>query len=310
VRSYGKFTAVNDVSFGIGKGQIVGLLGPNGAGKTTLLKMLTGYHFPQSGDIRIGGIDIVQQPQKAQTLIGYLPENSPVYLDLTVGEYLEFVAGVRGIDKAHQAQAIERALTQTDALAFRNKVASHLSKGQKQRVGLAQAILHNPEILILDEPTSGLDPHQILEFRQLILKIGQEKTVILSTHIMQEVEALCERVLIMNQGKIVAEGKAEEIARSLQGENRYEVRFAGAKAEALAPLLARVAGLSLPPTREGETFLCTFPLEIAGGEVLFDFAVAQKLKLVSLVPRTISLEDLFVQLTKEETHAVPAEPLA
>jgi len=285
-------------------------LGPNGAGKTTLLKMLTGYHFPQSGDIRIGGIDIVQQPQKAQTLIGYLPENSPVYLDLTVGEYLEFVAGVRGIDKAHQAQAIERALTQTDALAFRNKVASHLSKGQKQRVGLAQAILHNPEILILDEPTSGLDPHQILEFRQLILKIGQEKTVILSTHIMQEVEALCERVLIMNQGKIVAEGKAEEIARSLQGENRYEVRFAGAKAEALAPLLARVAGLSLPPTREGETFLCTFPLEIAGGEVLFDFAVAQKLKLVSLVPRTISLEDLFVQLTKEETHAVPAEPLA
>jgi ABC-2 type transport system ATP-binding protein len=272
--------------------------------------MLTGYHFPQSGEIRIGGIDIVQEPQKAQTLIGYLPENSPVYLDLTVGEYLEFVAGVRGIDKAHQAQAIERALTQTDALAFRNKVASHLSKGQKQRVGLAQAILHNPEILILDEPTSGLDPHQILEFRQLILKIGQEKTVILSTHIMQEVEALCERVLIMNQGKIVAEGKAEEIARSLQGENRYEVRFAGAKAEALAPLLARVAGLSLPPTREGETFLCTFPLEIAGGEVLFDFAVAQKLKLVSLVPRTISLEDLFVQLTKEETHAVPAEPLA
>jgi ABC-2 type transport system ATP-binding protein len=310
VRSYGKFKAVNDVSFGVGKGQIVGLLGPNGAGKTTLLKMLTGYHFPQSGDIRIGGIDIVQQPQKAQALIGYLPENSPVYPELTVGEYLEFVAGVRGIDKALQAEAIDKALTQTDALAFRNKVASHLSKGQRQRVGLAQAILHNPEILILDEPTSGLDPHQILEFRQLILKIGQEKTVILSTHIMQEVEALCERVLIMNQGKIVAEGRAEEIARSLQGGNRYEVRFSGAKVEAVAPLLEKVAGLSVPPALTGETFLCTFPLDIAGGEALFDFAVAQKLKLISLVPRTISLEDLFVQLTKEETHAVPAEPLA
>ena len=270
------------------------------------MKMLTGFHFPKSGEIRIGGIDILQDPQKAQALIGYLPESSPVYPDLTVGEYLEFVAGVRGIAKAEQNAAIEKALTQTDALAFRNKVASHLSKGQKQRVGLAQAILHDPEILILDEPTSGLDPHQILEFRQLILAIGREKTVILSTHIMQEVEALCERVLIMNRGKIVAEGKAADIARNLQGENRYVVHFTGGAA-ATGPLLAQLPGLlRAPEAAEGGGFLCSFPLEISGGEVLFDFAVAHGLKLVSLIPQTIRLEDLFVQLTKEDTHAVPA----
>ena len=303
-RAYGKFTAVNDVTFEVGKGQIVGLLGPNGAGKTTLMKMLTGYHFPQAGEILIGGIDLLQEPQKAQALIGYLPESSPVYPDLTVGEYLEFIAGVRGLAKADQAAAIDRALALTDATAFRNKVASHLSKGQKQRVGLAQAILHNPEILILDEPTSGLDPHQILEFRQLILRIGQEKTVILSTHIMQEVEALCERVLIMNQGKIVAEGTAAEIGRSLQGENRYEVTFTGAPVETIAASLAGLPDLVAPPSESaGGSFLCRFPLDVAGGERLFDFAVAQRLKIVALVPQVIRLEDLFVQLTKEDSHA-------
>jgi ABC-2 type transport system ATP-binding protein len=211
---------------------------------------------------------------------------------------------------AELGPAIDRALELTDASGFRFKVASHLSKGQKQRVGLAAAIVHNPEILILDEPTSGLDPNQILEFRHLIQGIGREKTVILSTHIMQEVEALCERVLIMNQGKIVAEGRAEDIARSLQGENRYLVSFTGATPEVVAGKLASLPGLTGPVEREGEGFLCSFPLDVNGGETLFDFAVAQKLRLVSLVPRTISLEDLFVQLTKEEAHVTAAQPLA
>jgi len=302
-RSYGTFKAVDDVSFEVGKGQIVGLLGPNGAGKTTLMKMLTGYHFPATGSIRIDGLDLLDQTRQAQALIGYLPESSPVYPDLTVREYLEFMAGVRGIPDAQTAEAIDRALERTDATAFTNRVTSHLSKGQKQRVGLAQAILADPAILILDEPTSGLDPHQILEFRQLILHIGREKTVILSTHIMQEVEAICERVLIMNKGKIVAEGKAEDIAKNLQGENRFELRLKGlTTANALASL-ASIPGLRGDPVlvRDGDepVVSCAFPVDLPGGEMLFDWAVARKAKILSLVPQTISLEDLFVQLTKE-----------
>jgi ABC-2 type transport system ATP-binding protein len=302
-RSYGSFKAVDDVSFEVGQGQVVGLLGPNGAGKTTVMKMLTGYHFPETGTIKVGGFDVLEQTREAQALIGYLPESSPVYPDLTVQEYLEFMAGVRGIDPAKRAEAIERALERTDAAQFHNRVASHLSKGQRQRVGLAQAILADPSILILDEPTSGLDPHQILEFRQLIQHLGREKTVILSTHIMQEVEALCERVLIMNQGRIVAEGKAEDIAQKLQGESRYELKLRGLTAAAALKSLAKLDGLKSEPAiveDAAEPVLsCAFPVGSDGGEALFDWAVAQKVKLLSLIPQTISLEDLFVQLTKE-----------
>jgi ABC-2 type transport system ATP-binding protein len=303
-RSYGTFKAVDDVSFTVGKGQIVGLLGPNGAGKTTLMKMLTGYHFPAQGSITIGEFDLLDQTRQAQALIGYLPESSPVYPDLTVREYLEFMAGARGLAPEKRSEAIAQALAKTDATAFLDKVASHLSKGQKQRVGLAQAILCDPSILILDEPTSGLDPHQILEFRQLIQSIGREKTVILSTHIMQEVEALCERVLIMNQGKIVAEGKAEDIAKELQGENRYEVRIKGLSASAAVKSIGALPRIKAAPKvlEEGTEPLlaCAFPVDVAGGEVLFDWAVAQKAKLLSLVPQTIRLEDLFVQLTTQK----------
>jgi len=304
-RSYGTFKAVDDVSFEVGKGQIVGLLGPNGAGKTTLMKMLTGYHFPAAGSIHIAGLDLLEHTRQAQALIGYLPESSPVYPDLTVGEYLEFMAGVRGIEPSVRAAAIERALERTDATAFLNRVASHLSKGQRQRVGLAQAILADPAILILDEPTSGLDPQQILEFRQLIRNIGREKTVILSTHIMQEVEAICERVLIMNRGQIVAEGKAEDIAKNLQGENRFELRVRGLSGADARRSLGQLPGLrgDVQILEDGAEPLlsCAFPVDREGGELLFDWAVAQKVKLLSLVPQTISLEDLFVQLTSAPT---------
>lgn len=307
-RSYGTFKAVDDVSFEVGKGQIVGLLGPNGAGKTTLMKMLTGYHFPASGSIQIAGLDLLDQTQQAQALIGYLPESSPVYPDLTVREYLEFMAGVRGIDPSQRKTAIEKAVERTDASAFLERVASRLSKGQKQRVGLAQAILADPAILILDEPTSGLDPHQILEFRQLIQSIGREKTVILSTHIMQEVEAICERVLIMNRGKIVAEGKAEDIAKNLQGENRFEFRLRGLAGNEAVRALSSIPGLKGLPRLISDdkdpVLSCAFPVDLDGGELLFDWAVSHRAKLLSLVPQTISLEDLFVQLTstKEATE--------
>ena len=302
-RSYGTFKAVDDVTFRVGKGQIVGLLGPNGAGKTTLMKMLTGFHFPATGSISIAGVDLLTETRKAQEFIGYLPEGTAVYPDLTVREYLEFMAGAKGLSKADTPAAIDRALERTDATAFLDKVTSHLSKGQRQRVGLAQAILADPAILILDEPTSGLDPNQIIEFRDLIHSIGREKTVILSTHIMQEVEALCERVLIMNQGKIVAEGKAEDIAKSLQGENRFELRIKGLTGAEAVASLASLPGLKGSPSlvEDGPQPLvsCAFPVDQSGAEALFDWAVSKKAKLLSLVPQTISLEDLFVQLTKE-----------
>jgi ABC-2 type transport system ATP-binding protein len=303
-RSYGTFKAVDDVSFEVGKGQIVGLLGPNGAGKTTLMKMLTGFHFPAAGTISIAGLDLLEHTLEAQALIGYLPESSPVYPDLTVGEYLEFMAGVRGLAADKTAAAIDTALERTDATPFKSRVIGHLSKGQRQRVGLAQAILVDPAILILDEPTSGLDPHQILEFRQLILHIGREKTVILSTHIMQEVEAICERVLIMNRGKIVAEGKAEDIAKNLQGENRFQLRLKGLTGDEALKSLSGVAGLKGTPQllEDGAEPLlsCAFPVEVPGAEALFDWAVARRAKLLSLIPQTIRLEDLFVQLTSTQ----------
>ena len=302
-RSYGSFKAVDGVTFEVGKGQVVGLLGPNGAGKTTVMKMLTGFHFPESGTVTIGGFNVLEQTREAQALIGYLPESSPVYPDLTVQEYLEFMAGARGIEPPRRAEAIERALTRTDAAQFHNRVAGHLSKGQRQRVGLAQAILSDPAILILDEPTSGLDPHQILEFRELIHHLGREKTVILSTHIMQEVEALCERVLIMNQGRIVAEGKAEDIAKNLQGEARYELKLKGLTGAKALAALAKLKGLKEEPRLVDDgaepVLSCAFPVGSDSGETLFDWAVDQKVKLLSLIPQTISLEDLFVQLTKE-----------
>jgi len=303
-RSYGTFKAVDDVSFEVGKGQIVGLLGPNGAGKTTLMKMLTGYHFPAAGSISIAGLDLLEHTLEAQALIGYLPESSPVYPDLTVGEYLEFMAGVRGLAADKTAAAIDAALERTDAAPFKSRVIGHLSKGQRQRVGLAQAILADPAILILDEPTSGLDPHQILEFRQLILHIGREKTVILSTHIMQEVEAICERVLIMNRGKIVAEGKAEDIAKNLQGENRFQLRLKGLTGQEALKSLSTLEGLRGTPQllEDGAEPLlsCAFPVDVPGAEALFDWAVARRAKLLSLIPQTIRLEDLFVQLTSNQ----------
>ncbi|NNM67627.1 MAG: ABC transporter ATP-binding protein [Spirochaetales bacterium] len=305
-RSYGQFKAVNDVSFEVGKGQIVGLLGPNGAGKTTLMKILTGFHYPSSGDAWIGGVDVQADPQAAQALIGYLPESSPIYPDLTVLEYMDFMAGIRRIPQNVRGETIQHVLERTAADGFRNKVVGHLSKGQKQRVGLAQAILSNPEILILDEPTTGLDPNQILEFRHLIQEIGHEKTVILSTHIMQEVEAICGRVLIMNQGRIVAEGEASDIAKRLQGEDRFRLRLKGTSGSVALEGLKRLSNKNSEPILIEDSadplLECSFASNFGGAEALFDWAVSQHYKILALIPQNLSLEDLFVQLTKETPH--------
>jgi ABC-2 type transport system ATP-binding protein len=215
VKRYGRYTAVKGVSFRIDQGQVVGLLGPNGAGKTSIMRILTCYHFPTEGTARVDSHDVVGEPRRVRQSVGYLPENAPLYDDMKVREYLGFVADARGLGGALRRERMEMVTATCGLSEVFGREIRRLSKGYRQRVGLAQAIIHDPAVLVLDEPTSGLDPNQIVEIRSLIRSLGEKKTVILSTHILQEVEALCRRVLIMNAGRLVAQGTPDEIARGL-----------------------------------------------------------------------------------------------
>lgn len=213
-KQYADYVAVNNVSFSAAKGEIVGFLGPNGAGKTTTIRMLATYLPPTSGTAQIAGYDILNQSNDVRKKIGYLPENPPLYDELTVGEYLNFVARIKGIASSAVKESVERVTEQCFLTDVRNKLCRHLSRGFKQRVGLAQAIIHNPEVIILDEPTSGLDPKQIIEIRRLIASLAQNHTVILSTHILPEVSMVCSKVVIINRGKIVLENSLAEITKN------------------------------------------------------------------------------------------------
>ena len=219
---YGEQVAVDHISFEIKKGEIVGFLGPNGAGKSTTMKILTGYIPATSGTASVAGFDVTDEHQNVQKRIGYLPESNPLYVDMYIREYLEFLAGVHQLG-ARSQQRIQEVIDQTGLRAEEMKKIGALSKGYKQRVGLAQAMLHNPEVLILDEPTSGLDPNQIVDIRDLIKNFGQSKTVILSTHIMQEVEAMCDRVIIINKGKLVADDSLKNLQAAHPQQNLEEI---------------------------------------------------------------------------------------
>jgi ABC-2 type transport system ATP-binding protein len=219
VKRYGAFEAVKGVSFRIEAGQIVGLLGPNGAGKTSLMRVLTCYHFPDGGQARVDGHDVASEPQAVRRVVGYLPESSPLYPDMKVREYLGFIAEVRDLGGDLARRRLEWVVETCGLSEVWSRQIRRLSRGYRQRVGLAQAMLHDPAVLVLDEPTSGLDPNQIVEIRALIRGLGQRKTVLLSTHILQEVEAVCGRMLIMNAGRLAAQGTVAEIARGLGMEN-------------------------------------------------------------------------------------------
>jgi len=315
-KKYGDFEAVRDVSFSLGRDQVLGFLGPNGAGKTTIMKILTGYHSPSAGQAIIDGISVDESPTEIKKRIGYLPESNPLYGDMSPEEYLTFAASARLLPKEKKRKAVEDAIAACGLEGEKNHRIESLSKGYKQRVGLAQAIIHDPPILILDEPTSGLDPNQIIEIRSLITELGKRKTVILSTHILQEVEAVCSQVLILNEGRIAAQGTPDEIAKNIRsggGMDTWELYLKGAAAEEVESRLARLEKETTEAkaeTLEDGVIRLGFAIRDSGayaldGECIFDWAIKQGYKIIGMNRKKLSLEDIFVKLTSEERGSQP-----
>jgi ABC-2 type transport system ATP-binding protein len=313
-KKYGAFEAVRGVSFSVGREQVLGFLGPNGAGKTTIMKILTGYHFPSSGNVKIDGISLEENPLEIKKRIGYLPESNPLYGDMNPQEYLDFVASSRLIPAERRQNALDSAIAACGLEGVRRQRIDSLSKGFRQRVGLAQAIVHDPAILILDEPTSGLDPNQIIEIRSLIRELGKSKTVILSTHILQEVEAVCSQVLILNEGRIAAQGTPEEIATTMKAASRgldtWELHLLKAKAAELQSRLLlpgrEIGELNAEAIEDGVVRLM-FTIQNSenyshDGELIFDWAANEGYKIIGMKRRKLSLEDIFVKLTAEEQN--------
>ena len=288
-KKYGAQTALNDISFSIAKGEIVGFLGPNGAGKSTLMKILTTFIATDLGSAVVNNFDVLSSPKQVQSSVGYLAEHNPLYLELYVREYLEFNADVYKISKSR----IDEVLKLTGLLPESHKKISQLSKGYRQRVGLAAALLHNPDVLILDEPTTGLDPNQIVEIRDLIKNIGKDKTVFLSTHIMQEVEAICDRVIIINKGEIVADKKLESLLS--QSEQVIEVEF-DYKIEEVA--ISRIPNIKTFKNTHDMTWELTFETNKDMRPAVFDFAHDNGLKTLQLNQKNKNLEAIFRELTK------------
>ena len=289
---YGSQVVLDNVNIIIGKGEIVGLLGPNGAGKSTLMKILTGYIPPTSGTASIYGHDVLSETEKVKKIVGYLPEHNPLYLDMYVKEYLEFIAGIHKLGKDSKTR-IREIIEKTGLGPEQNKKIGTLSKGYRQRIGLAQALIHNPEVLILDEPTSGLDPNQLLEIRELIKGIGKEKTVILSTHIMQEVEAVCSRAIIINLGKIVA----DDTTAILSENQSYDIVIVEFETQTTEELLLSIPGVA----KAVKINELSWKLQAKPGENIRPrinkFAVENDLTLLSLHREEHNLEQVFRELT-------------
>lgn len=289
-KSYGTQKALNEISFSIEKGEIVGFLGPNGAGKSTLMKILTTYLLADNGSALVNGHDVMTNAKAVQRSIGYLPEHNPLYLDLYVREYLAFNADVYQVPKSR----IEEVIQLTGLSGESHKKIGQLSKGYRQRVGLANALLHNPEVLILDEPTTGLDPNQLMEIRNVIKNVGKDKTVFLSTHIMQEVEAICDRVIIIDKGQIVADKKLDHLV-SENAEQVIEVEFDYQVEE---QLLAKLKNITAYKNTHDMTWELTFVSEKDMRPAIFDFANENGLKTLQLNQKNKNLEAVFREITK------------
>lgn len=298
-RLYGDKPAVDGISFEVKTGEIVGFLGPNGAGKTTTMKMITGYLAPNSGSVSINGIQVWDDPQKVKLMTGYLPENNPLYLDMYVTDYLEYVAALQQVPKEKIDGRVREMVAVCGIDREKHKKIGELSKGYRQRVGLAQALIHDPGILVLDEPTTGLDPNQIIEIRNLIKEAGLEKTVILSTHILSEVEALSDRILIIHEGRIVADGTPDELKRASSEGIAVKVRLEASEgSEVITNSLSGISGVTGVEYLDGSGLYLVSGGDKGLNREIFSLAVKKNWILLEMSTQETRLEDIFKELTK------------
>ena len=307
-KQYGRHTAVDNISFKIDAGEIVGFLGPNGAGKTTTMNIMTGFIASTSGDVTINGVDIVAEPELAKTNIGYLPDIPPVYGDMRVSEYLNFVADLKGVLNGRK-QMLKNVMTQVNIEDMSKRLIKNLSRGYRQRVGLAQAMVGDPKVIILDEPTIGLDPKQIIEMREVVKRLGRKHTVILSSHIMQEVNAVCDRVIIINRGKIVATGTPEGLSKNFtSGKMRMLVRIQGKKEQILNALRSTSVISHIESQSSKEPGTEDFLLGSADGEdvraAIFRCMAKVNLPILLMRPMELTLEEIFLSITDDKFNLV------
>ncbi len=298
-KKYGAQRAVDNISFSVRTGEVLGFLGPNGAGKTTTMKAITTFLAPTEGNISVGDFSIFNDPDEVRKLIGYLPENNPLYTDMGVIDYLKFVAELQNIDRKKIRDRILEMVEICGLEGEKHKKIGELSKGYQQRVGLAQALIHDPEVLILDEPTAGLDPNQIVEIRELIRKIGREKTVILSSHILAEVEATCDRIMIINKGKIVADGTSADLRKHAQGREILKISIEGDDVNEIFKALQELDTVGMVDfiSKSDSTFEIQSKPELSSRKVIFDMCVKRGWYLTEMTSVETKLEDVFRDLT-------------
>jgi len=304
-KRYGQRVAVDNISFTVNDGEILGFLGPNGAGKSTTMNIITGYISATEGTVRIDGKDILDQPEEAKKDIGYLPEFPPLYLDMTVSEYLNFICDIRKVPQEERKQSIDKIMDVVKILDVKDRLIKNLSKGYKQRVGLAQAMVGNPKVLVLDEPTVGLDPRQIIEMRDLIKKLGRSHTIILSSHILPEVSAICDRIIIINKGKIVASGTPANLSKRLGG-GRLSLRIAASEKQA-ADVLSQLPGIIKIDLRgsfePGTVDMVIEPEEdVDIRRPVFNALSRAGYPILMMRPMDLSLEEIFMQVTTQESE--------
>ena len=299
-KMYGSQKALDNLSFTVKTGEILGFLGPNGAGKTTTMKAITGYLLPNEGDIKVGRYSVLEQANEVKKQIGYLPEHNPLYLDMPVIDFLKFIGELQGVSKTKINERVKEMIQTVGLEKEKHKKIGELSKGYRQRVGLAQALIHDPQVLIFDEPTTGLDPNQIIEIRELIKQIGKEKTVILSSHILAEVEATCDRVLIINNGKIVADGTAEELRKKAQGNEVLKTGIAGADKNKVFEALKQLDTVQMVDFAENGLFEVESKSNASSVKAIFDLCVKNNWYITQLTPIEKNLEDVFRELTMND----------
>ena len=301
-KNYGEVKAVKSISFDLNDGEVIGFLGANGAGKTTTLKMITGYMVPTEGTISVNGLDIIKDTHEIQKQIGYLPELNPLYTEMRVYDYLEFLASIRNIKGAKFKDALSRVVDQCGLRGVVHKNISDCSKGYKQRIGLAAAMIHDPKILILDEPVTGLDPNQIIEIRSLIKSLGKEKLVFMSSHILQEIQATVDRIIIINNGEIVANGTNDELMSNFMGNVSLTMEVKGAKADSVKHIQASLPNVKYVSSEKNKsiyTIQYEYDKNKDSREDIFKYAVENKWSILKMTPKTTDLEDIFRNLTME-----------